>query len=193
MVYELLYFATAYRIVVLRLFKLNIKARYRIPEFLNENLWSIHFVAFNIDWSWNMFTLHNFCSMLIEHLVDLEKVRTENLKFRIDFQDQVMDGWSIAQNLQSIKTFWLVNWVSNTQYHKSGSLFCRCWQRLPPTRKGPVFVISRPTSPLILPSKPSRTFWNSLLGDCQMNCRSSNSQVGLKLDLCRLTNELLRF
>ena len=43
--------------------------------------------------------------MLIEHLVDLEKVRTENLKFRIYFQDQVMDGWSIAQNLQSIKTF----------------------------------------------------------------------------------------
>ena len=38
----------AYRTVVLRLFKLNIKARHEIPEFLNANLWSIHFIAFDI-------------------------------------------------------------------------------------------------------------------------------------------------
>ena len=31
--------------------------------------------------------------MLIEQLKDLEKVRTDNLKFRTDFQDIVMDGW----------------------------------------------------------------------------------------------------
>ena len=32
--------------------------------------------------------------MLIEQLIDLEKVRTDNLKFRTDLGDQVMDGWS---------------------------------------------------------------------------------------------------
>ena len=35
--------------------------------------------------------------MLIEQLVELEKVRTESLKFRTEFRDRVMDGWSVAQ------------------------------------------------------------------------------------------------
>ena len=104
-VYDSSYFATckwflAYRsnrTVVLGFFKLNIKARHEIREFLNANLWSIHLIAFDIDWSWNIFTLHNFCSMLIEQLIDLEKVRTDNLKFRTDLRDRVMDGWSETQ------------------------------------------------------------------------------------------------
>ena len=54
-------------------------------------------IALNIDWSWNIFTSHNFCSMLIEQLIDLEKVRTDNLKFRTDLRDRVMDGWSVTQ------------------------------------------------------------------------------------------------
>ena len=87
----------AYRTVVLGFFKLNIKARHEIREFLNANLWSIHLIAFDIDWSWNFFTLHNFYSMLIEQLIDLEKVRTDNLKFRTDLRDRVMDGWSVTQ------------------------------------------------------------------------------------------------
>ena len=45
----------------------------------------------------NIFTLHNFCSTLIKQLVDLEKVRIDNLKFRTDLLDQVMDGWSVTQ------------------------------------------------------------------------------------------------
>ena len=32
----------------------------------------------------NIFTLHNFCSMVIKQLIDLEKVRIDNLKFRTD-------------------------------------------------------------------------------------------------------------
>ena len=40
---------------------------------------------------------HNFYSMLIEQLVDLEKVRTDKLKFRTDLRDWVMDGWSVTQ------------------------------------------------------------------------------------------------
>ena len=37
--------------------------------------------------------------MLIEQLIDLEKVRTDNLKFRTDLRDQVMDGWSVTQRI----------------------------------------------------------------------------------------------
>ena len=78
-------------------------ARHDIPEFLNANLWSIHFIAFNIKWSWHiMLALHNICSMLIKQLINLaevdgEKVRTESLRFRTDLRDQVMDGWSVTQ------------------------------------------------------------------------------------------------
>ena len=41
--------------------------------------------------------LHRFCSMLIEQLINLKKVRSENLKFRTDLQNRVMDGWSVTQ------------------------------------------------------------------------------------------------
>ena len=33
--------------------------------------------------------------MLIEQHIDLEKVRTDNLKIRTDLPDRVMDGWSV--------------------------------------------------------------------------------------------------
>ena len=39
--------------------------------------------------------------MLIEQLINLEKVRAEsadNLKFRTDLQDLAMDGWSVTQD-----------------------------------------------------------------------------------------------
>ena len=45
-----------YRTVVLGFFNLNIKARHEIREFLNANLWSIHLIALDIDWSWKIFT-----------------------------------------------------------------------------------------------------------------------------------------
>ena len=57
----------ACRTVVIGLFKLNIKARHEIPEFLNANLWLIHLITFNIDWSWNIFTLHNFSQCSAAH------------------------------------------------------------------------------------------------------------------------------
>ena len=37
------------------------------------------------------FTLHNFYSVLIEQLIDHEKVRTDNLKFRTGLRDRNMD------------------------------------------------------------------------------------------------------
>ena len=53
------------RIVVLRLLRLNIKARKDIPEFLNANLSSIHLIAFDIDLSWNIFYITQF--LVIPH------------------------------------------------------------------------------------------------------------------------------
>ena len=58
---------------------------------------SLHLIAFNIDWSWNIFFSHNFCSMLIEQLIDLERLKSDNLKIRTDIWDRVMDCWSVTQ------------------------------------------------------------------------------------------------
>ena len=57
------------------------------------NLFSVHIIALDIDLSWNVFNLYKFCSMLIEQLINLRKVRTENLKkIRTDLWDWAMDG-----------------------------------------------------------------------------------------------------
>ena len=40
--------------------------------------------------------------MLIEQLMDLEKVRLENMKFRTDIPDRVMDGWSVTHRENTI-------------------------------------------------------------------------------------------
>ena len=34
--------------------------------------------------------------MLIEQLINVEKVRVDNLKFVTDLQDGAMDGWSVT-------------------------------------------------------------------------------------------------
>ena len=38
--------------------------------------------------------------MPIKQLIDLEKVRTDYLKFRTDLGDRIVDGWSVTQCLQ---------------------------------------------------------------------------------------------
>ena len=35
--------------------------------------------------------------MLIKQIINLRKVKTDNLKFRTFLLDQNMDGWSVAQ------------------------------------------------------------------------------------------------
>ena len=88
----------ACRIVVLGLFKLNIKARHEITVFLNINIWSIHFIAFDLDWthwSWNIFTLLNFCSMLIKQLIDFKK--WELITWYLGQIFEIKDGWSVTQ------------------------------------------------------------------------------------------------
>ena len=73
----------AYRIVVLGLFKLNIKARHEIPEFMNANLWSIH-----------LFFLHTVFAQCSSSTLLTSKKWGEN---RTDLRDRGMDGWSVTQ------------------------------------------------------------------------------------------------
>ena len=35
--------------------------------------------------------------MLIKQLINLEQVRNENLKFRTDFRNRVVDGWLVTK------------------------------------------------------------------------------------------------
>ena len=117
------------RILCLGLLRLNIKARHDLPELLDANLLSIHLIAFNGDLSWSIFTLHSFCSLLVEQLIDLRNVRTEILKFRTDLQDQVIDGRSVTQykgrllknsstqKSKLVLSTLVTTWLSNIAFH----------------------------------------------------------------------------
>ena len=110
-----------------------------------------------------------------------------------------------ARYLQSIKTF---STVKPSQYRKSGA--CRGPQRLPQTRKRPVFVLVRPTSPSCAqtpaqcagarPQELGHWFCSQILrlssrivfgSHCQTTCTVRQGlKFGLKLELCRVTNGL---
>ena len=70
-------------------------------EFFTANLWSTHIIAFDIDWSWNIFLSHIFyqCSSSRSSISEKWKLRTWNLGqiFRSEVPDQDMDGLSVAQ------------------------------------------------------------------------------------------------
>ena len=38
-------------------------------------------------------SLHIFCPMLVEQLLNLRKVKNQNFKFKTDPHDQVVEGW----------------------------------------------------------------------------------------------------
>ena len=91
-----------------------------------------------------------------------------------------------ARYLQSIKTFLT---LELSRYRKSGSTFsssepaadsetpCVCAR--PSDLRQPCRSAAPRAWPLILPSKPSITFWNSLWRDCQMTGRGSNLDSNL--------------
>ena len=94
-----------------------------------------------------------------------------------------------AQYLQSIKTFLT---LELSRYRKSGSTFSSSEPAATAADSETPCVCARPSDPrkqsqraaprawpLILPSKPSITFWNSLRRDCQMTCRGSNLDSNL--------------
>ena len=82
---------------ILRLIKLNIKARHNLLEFLTANHLSIHVITVD-KIGIEMFSFSTiFAQFLLSRPSNSEKVRIENLKFRTDLLDQVMNGWSLTQ------------------------------------------------------------------------------------------------
>ena len=94
-----------------------------------------------------------------------------------------------AQYLQSIKTFLT---LELSRYRKSGSTFSSSEPAATAADSETPCVCTRPSDPrkqsrraaprawpLILPSKPSITFWNSLRRDCQMTGRGLNLDSNL--------------
>ena len=107
----------------------------------------------------------------------------------------------VARNLQSIETLLT---LELSQYSKSGSIILASFLQASwplPTETAAyseaLCVYARPPGPsdphkqsrraasrawsLILPSKPSITFWNSLQSDCQMTSRGSNLDSNFEL------------
>ena len=71
--------------------KLNIKAKQDIPEFLTANLWLTPIIALDIDYSFKKI-LHTILLNFIEQLINLRKVRTENLKIGSSY-GQLASRW----------------------------------------------------------------------------------------------------
>ena len=80
----------------------RVKSRYSASDKIHQNSWLQTFVdtcyCIGHILNGNIFTSHILCSMLIKQLIDLRKVRAENLKFRTDLRDRVVDGWSVIQS-----------------------------------------------------------------------------------------------
>ena len=129
----------------------------------------------------------------------------QKISFRIPYWKKKSERKSVvtAHNLQGIKTFWT---LKLSQYRKSGSTFSSskpvgassdwhrfrnalCWcSPFSPAQPVPAWSAASKAWPLMLQSKPSIFFWNSLWewlpDDLQW------LELGLEFELCRLTNEL---
>ena len=92
------------------------------PEFLNANLWLIHLIAFDTDWSWNNFTCTIFahCSLRSTSTTKKWLHRTSNLGqiFEIKL-------WMFGQS-QSRWLFTKANCPKNLQI-ENRSLSCQRW------------------------------------------------------------------
>ena len=110
----------------------------------------------------------------------------------ISHQKKVLIAAATPEIYKALKPCWLLNWVSIARVvacFPQASLSlpaataadsetpCVC-ARLSDPRKQSRRAAPR-AWPLILPSKPSITFWNSLRRDCQMTCRGSNLNSNL--------------
>ena len=113
------------RIVILGLLKLKIK-----PDTTCPNSWQQTFNQYmllplrwwDIDWGWNIFTVHNFLSMLIEHTTsslsasEKRELRTWNLG-----QIFKIKQWTVGQKYSR----WKSN-CSKTLQIESRSSLCQC-------------------------------------------------------------------
>ena len=79
--------------------KLNIKARHNLLEFLTANHLSIHVITVD-KIGIEMFSFSTiFAQFSLSRHSNSEKERIENLKFRTDLLDQVMNGWLLTQEM----------------------------------------------------------------------------------------------
>ena len=150
--------------------------------------------------------------MIIEQLIDLKNVWTENLKFRTYLRDWVVDGstsWLVSNTADECYKGRLLNQI------KKRSLSCQSWslhgfqvsRSLPaataadletpcvcasPSDQPKVCRSTAPRAlPLILQSKPLIVLWNSL-----QECLPDDLQgfkLGFNFELCCLTNGFKRF
>ena len=57
-----------------------------------------------IDWSWNILSVHIFCSMLIRQVIDLRKAKTKNLWYRTNLWEEVVAGGSISHKMMLFRS-----------------------------------------------------------------------------------------
>ena len=123
---------------------------------------------------------------------------TTSRQFYWNFISHEKEKWHVtALYLQSIKTLLA---LELSQYRKSGSMFSSSEPAATAADSETPCVCARPSDPrkqswraaprawpLILPSKPSIAFWNSLRRDVRW---PAAAWAWTQLELCRLTNEL---
>ena len=68
------------QILVLGMLNLNTKGRHYLTKFLTANPLLIHLITWDIDWSWNIITLHNFLLNAHQAADWPQKLRTESLR-----------------------------------------------------------------------------------------------------------------
>ena len=88
------------RIVVLGFLRLYIQAIHDIPEFLNASLLSMHLIDLDIDWSWNTFTLHNFCCFAQDSIWNMHFCAY----FIFLLRELMLEYWHVFQSTKKMMT-----------------------------------------------------------------------------------------
>ena len=205
----------ACRIVALWLLRLNIKARQDIPEFLNANLGLIDLFAFKK----NAWIDRSFCIGFFSYFIFL--LRDQWMFERLGKanwwgfgQGQLLANSIISHEkrgdlllpyiYKAIKPFWLSNWVSLARVVACFPKVSLSLPAAPAADSKTPCVCASPSDqpklcwsaapsawPLILQSKSSIVFSNSLLE--WLPDDQHGLKLGLKLELCLLTNWLYKF
>ena len=110
------------------------------------------------------------------------------------FGQWIVNVWTLQTfKTHCFKPFWLSNWVSVARVAASFLQASLLWPAATAAiQKRPVFVLARLTRPSCAGAKPLTSFvvWNSLWEWLPNDMQGL--QLGLKLELCSLTNELSR-
>ena len=83
---------------------------FRASETFTNILWSTELPAKN-------FLSRIFDSTFIQQVIDLSKVRGENLKNRTDLRDWTIFGWSITRKSKVVQSVQVLTWISDISLH----------------------------------------------------------------------------